>query len=527
MAKFKLPSLSSTMKACPRKIFLLTLWFPVSLLGDWPQWRGPERNGIAKDPSKLPDLLTEENLPTKLWESAEIPSDRYGGHGSVIMADRKVYLAVVWHRDQPTEKRRIDRNVLSSLGYRSSKSLSPEIREKMETDRMNLSRRLRGTALDEWSKNWVDENLDPKTKLALGNWISSRFKQGKAAVPLAIYDRLLEAPKEFARQTKMTEWVNAQGFDPIIENKIIAAVPTTEKVADDVILCLDAESGKEIWRFSVEGIPSGRSSSSTPAVAEGKVFAALSTHLYCVDAVSGEKVWQSPLKGKKGPASSPLYHEGKVYLQQAPLSAYDAASGRELWANKDVITTNSSPAVCKGIILANSKNTIVGIDASSGATLWSVAGGGDGTPVVSGDTFVVSSRHEGKNLIAYQLTQTTPKELWSLDFLARRYGSTPIIHNEHVYYLGSNRHLCVHLKSGETLWDKESSSEISSPLLADGKLLVYENKGGLALLIKATPHSYEPLGKAKIGALHCASPAIVGQDLFLRTSKSVACFRFE
>ena len=515
------------MKACPFRIFLLTIWLPASLLGDWPQWRGPERNGVAKDPAKLPYLLTEEKLPTKLWESDEIPSDHYGGHGSVIIADRKVYLSVVWHRDQPTEKRRIDRSVLSSLGYRASKSLSPEVREKMENDRMNLSRRLRGAALDEWSQNWVDENLDPKTKLALGNWISSRFKQGRAAVPLAIYDRLLEAPKEFASQTQMTEWVNAQGFDPITENKIIAAVPTTVKVADDVILCLDAESGKEVWRFSVEGIPSGRSSSSTPAVAEGKVFAALSTHLYCVDAVSGEKVWQSPLKGKKGPASSPLYHEGKVYLQQAPLSAYDSASGEELWTNKDVASTNSSPAVCEGIIIANSKNTIVGINAYSGATLWSVAGGGDGTPVVFGDTFVVSSQHEGKNLIAYHLTETTPEELWSLDFLARRYGSTPIIHNGHVYYLGSSRHLCVNLKSGETLWDKESSSAISSPLLADGKLLVFENKGGLASLIKATPLSYEPLGKAKIGALHCTSPAFVGQDLFIRTSKSVVCFRFE
>ena len=505
----------------------LSLLWPGFSFADWPQWRGPERNGIASDSAKLPDELTEENAPSRLWESIEIPSDRYGGHGSVAVADGKVYLSVVWHRDEPTETRRIDRDVLSTLGYRGTGSLSPELREKMEKDRMNLSRRLRGVALDEWSKNWVDENIDPKTKLALGSWIASRFKKGPAAIPLDIYDQLLKAPQEFTGQSEMAEWVKSQGFDPVIENQIIAAVPATQKVADDVILCLDAETGEEFWRFSESGIPSGRSSSSTPTVADGKVFAALSTKLYCVDAETGEKVWQAPLNGKKGPASSPLYHDSKVYLQQAPLTAFDATSGEELWSNKDVTTTNSSPAEINGIILANGKNTLIGIDAYSGATLWSVPGGGDSTPVVSGNTFVLSSRLEEKNLMAYRLTDTTPTELWSHDFLARRYGSTPIIYNGNVYYFGSNRHLCVDLESGETLWEKETSSSISSPLLADGKILIYENKGGVAALVKASPDSYEPLGKTKVGALYCASPALVSQDLYLRTAKSVACFRFD
>ena len=129
--------------------------------------------------------------------------------------------------------------------------------------------------------------------------------------------------------------------------------------------------------------------------------------------------------------------------------------------------------------------------------------------------------------MAYRLTDTTPTELWSQDFLARRYGSTPIIYNGNVYYFGSNRHLCVDLESGETLWEKETSSSISSPLLADGKILIYENKGGVAALVKASPDGYESLGKTKVGALYCASPALVSQDLYLRTAKNVACFRFD
>src|SRR5690606_10659220 len=138
------------------------------------------RNGVSTAEGKLPEALSEENAPVKVWESTEeIPSDRYGGHGSVVIADGKAFLSLVWHRDEPTETRRIDGDVLAKLDYRGTNSLPPEIVEKMEVDRQNLSRRLRGDALDQWAKKWVDDHLDEKTKLSLGGWIISRFKKGR------------------------------------------------------------------------------------------------------------------------------------------------------------------------------------------------------------------------------------------------------------------------------------------------------------------------------------------------------------
>ena len=35
------------------------------------------------------------------------------------------------------------------------------------------------------------------------------------------------------------------------------------------------------------------------------------------------------------------------------------------------------------------------------------------------------------------------------------------------------------------------------------------------------------LGRAKVGALYCASPAIVGDKIFMRTSASVSCYQFQ
>jgi outer membrane protein assembly factor BamB len=496
---------------------------------DWPQWRGPARNGISDGKEKLPEVLTDENAPVKRWETTdEIPSDHYGGHGSVAVADGRVYLSVVWHRDVPTETRRINGDVLSSLDYRGTDSLPKEIVEKMETDRLNLSRRLRGEALDEWAKKWVDDHIDEKTKLSLGSWIASRFKKGSNAIPLSVYETLnTVSQREFANQGEMEAWVNEQNFEPVIRDQIIKAVPNTKKVADDVVIAFDTETGAQLWRFDSPGFPSGRSSSSTPTFSDGRVYAALSEHLYCLEADSGREVWKTPLTGRKGPASSPLVISGKVLLHQNFLTAFDAADGKELWRNEEVKGANSSPTSWKQVIISNSQKDVIGTDLETGATLWKAPGGGDGTPTVSGNFLVLSSSFDGKNLIAYQLSEGPPKELWSTGFLAQRYGASPIVFEGSVYHLGSNHHMCFDLITGEKRWERDAQSSISSPILADGKLLVYENRGGFVSLIRAKPDDYEVLGKAKVGALYCASPAIVGKDLYLRTAKTVAVYRFE
>ena len=512
--------------------FLLALGAASSAFADWPQWRGPLRNGIATGATGLPEEINETTAPTKKWESETIPSDHDGGHGSVTIAGGRVFLSVVWHHDEPTETRRIDGRVLSDLGHRGTGNLPAEVVKKMEDDRLNLNRRLRGTALDEWASQWVEDNFDPRTRLSLGSWAISRFKQGKTAIPLSVFDTLLTVnSREFPDQAEMEAWVRAQEFDPAVEERIIAAVPNTKKVANDVVVAIDAETGKTLWKFESPGFPSGRASSSTPAFYQGRVYAALSTHLYCLDAEAGKEIWRAELTGKKGPASSPLIAAGKVLLQQGRLTAFDLDTGAPAGENQDVSGANQSPAVWNGrgspVVICNSSKEVVGVEAATLETLWTRPGGGEGTPVVSGDYLVVSSTLDDNNLIAYQLAdEAEPKELFSLGFLAQRYSSSPIIHEGHVYHLGSERHLCVDLKSGQIAWERPASSGISSPLLADGKLFVYENQGGFLSMIRATPVAYTPLGRTKVGALPCASPAIVGNRVYLRTAASVACFEF-
>ena len=92
---------------------IVTILFavPEFTQADWPQWRGPNRDGIVTDKVPLP-VITKENQPEQLWVSETIPSDHDGGHGSIAVANGKVIVAIVWHRDVPTEKRQFSRRVL-------------------------------------------------------------------------------------------------------------------------------------------------------------------------------------------------------------------------------------------------------------------------------------------------------------------------------------------------------------------------------------------------------------------------------
>ncbi len=518
-----LPSIAAAITA-----LILTAIGPATH-ADWPQWRGPDRNGIAGDGTKLIEQLTEGSELKRVWQSEEVPSDHYGGHGSVAVSGGRVYLSVVWHRDEPTDQRTIDNDVLANLGHRST-GFDDELTKKFEDARLNINPRLRGTGLEEWAQKWVDENLSEDQNIKVGSWVVGRFKQGKSALDMAIFDTLREMlNKPFAGQAELETWVAEQNFGEAIGKRILDAVPNTKKVADDSVLCLDADTGETVWKFSKPGHPSGRSSSSTPAIVDGRVYAALSTHLYALDAATGDLIWESPLTERKGPASSPLVLGDRIFLQQNRLTAYATADGKQLWQNSEVAGANQSPTSWStsdgDVIVCNGSNEVFGVDAASGETLWKMPGGGDSTPVVSGDHLVVASKTAGHNLSAYRLISgTAPELLWEKDFLTRRYGASPIVYQGHVYHLGSARHWCLDLDSGEVAWERPSSSEISSPALADGKLFVYENGGGYLAMLKATPEDYQPLGRAKVGALRCASPAIVGSRIYLRAPDSVYCF---
>ncbi len=493
---------------------------------DWPQWRGPLRNGVAPESPRLLDSLPSEGLP-HVWESETIPSNDEGGLGSVVVHDGCAYLSVVWHTDVPTETRQIDDLVLRQLGYQPVDSLGADLVKKMESDRESLAPQLRGKKLEEFAAQWVAQNLDKKQQQLFGGYVTNRFRKGRLAIPLDVFEKLNAHRKHvFATDAEMKQWLAAQGFSDDVQRQVIEAVPPTRRVADDTIVCLDLETGRTLWKTKAPGEPTGRNSSSTPCVADGRVFALGSTQVHCVDAKSGDSLWTAPLAAK-GPGSSPLHAEGVLIVNAGKLTGLDAATGKQLWVQPKAGGGNASPVAWRShdrtLVICNGRSDLTAVEPRSGDVVWSVPAGGDSTPAIVGDRLAVQGRPE-LGLILYQLTPTTATRVWNVPLDVLRNQSSPIIHENAVYLMDDDMHRCMDLATGRVRWEERISSSIASPVLADGKIFVMINNGNNLQILRATSETRSELGKTTVRATWVPSPAIANGRLLLRTKDRVRCY---
>ena len=495
-------------------------------LNSWPQWRGPNRDGQGiPNIHFLEDM--EKTLPKKIWESIEIPSQDDGGFGSVISDGKRAYLSVVWHRDEPTEERILNSLVMRKLGLRKL-NLPLELKEKAEKDRLSLNPRLRGSKLDEWINQWINENLDQKQKMTQGALITSRFKKGKLAIPLWVIDRMFTIiDRVFASQKEFDQWLGEQGFPEQIREKISQDVPPTKKMANDVLLSLDLQSGEKIWKTSLSGVPSGRSSSSTPCLADKKIFAVGGNRLFCVLAENGKLLWESAL-GTEAVASSPLFCKGKIVVLANTLRAYDAESGKQLWENPSIRGKTASAILWtndwQDSIVCNSSKTVFCVNPETGETLWEGPGGGASTPAISGNHLVVHGKQEEVGLICFTANSKGISEKWRFPKLTRRTDSSPLIYEGKAILFGAGMRLCVDMASGKVLRSVPAKHDISSPILAGGKVLAYEINGSFLTSVDASPEKFSDEQKFKLNALKCTSPALVGTKLLVRNAKGISCY---
>jgi len=497
-------------------------------LADWPQWRGADRTGALTGGPALVSTWSTDG-PPKLWESQPIPSDDDGGHGSVVIAGGRVYLSVVWHREQLSETRTLTELILrTQLGHQNPASLGKELVAKIEAARESLPPTLRGAKLEEFTQKFIEENLDKKQRQLFSGFVSGRFKKGKLAIPLGDYEKLqTRVDKPFPSQAEFEKWVNEQGFVDHVKTAVLAAVPPSRRVAEDTVVCLDAKSGQTLWMTKTPGEPKGRNCSSTPCVAGGRVYAMGSTHLNAVDATSGKLLWSQPLPAK-APGSSPLALEGAVVILAGKLAAYEAETGKQLWEQPKVGGNNASPSAWqkdgKTILVCNSRNEFVGVDLKTGTVLWTTPGGGDSTPAIVGDRAVVLSKDGKVGFAGYRLSTTGAEKLWNHPTDALRAQSSPAIHENHAYLFEDGEHRCVNLESGKIAWAQKVASTITSPIVADGKIYVLMNNGNNLLMLKATPQDRVELEKANVRALWIPTPAIADGKVFLRHRDRVCCY---
>src|ERR1035437_10025942 len=143
------------------------------------------------------------------------------------------------------------------------------------------------------------------------------------------------------------------------------------------------------------------------------------------------------------------------------------------------------------------------------------------------------------DLAAFKLTPEKPELLWHLPLIDPY--SSPLIDHGYVYFLsGGNGNVtsstkhgkasCIELQSSNILWQDTEVfmwHTYSSPVLADGKIIAFDNHGGLAIF-KATPEKFTLIGlQDRLSAVNgYVTPTLVDGRLYLRmrNKRQITCY---
>ena len=156
-----------------------------------------------------------------------------------------------------------------------------------------------------------------------------------------------QVPKTWPAGLKKVWTVNVGTGDAspvILGNRIFV---NTRQGEDEVILCLDAATGKEIWKSQYPCVAvTGPSTShpgprATPAIADGKIVTfGVTAILTCLDISNGKVLWKRENPGNAVPqfytGMSPLLTDGMCIVHlgtkdNGEVLALDLGTGKEKW----------------------------------------------------------------------------------------------------------------------------------------------------------------------------------------------------
>ena len=352
----------------------------------------------------------------------------------------------------------------------------------------------------------------------------------------------------------------AEGYSGPIVSRDRVFTFETKSGRDEIVRAFERHTGKKLWSAKWAGskrVPffASRNGSwvrSTPACDGERLYVAgMRDVLVCLDARTGKEVWRvdfvkqfgTPLPSF-GFVASPLVLGGNVYVQAgASFVKLEKRTGKKVWRTlKDAggmygsAFSSPFPATLAGRwqLLVQTRSLLAGIDDEEGTVLWSrpikaFRGMNILTPVTSGDRVFTSSYGGGS--VALDIKQKpegglTAEVGWENKVQA--YMCTPVVISGHAYVLLRNKRLtCIDLRTGRETWRERQRFGQYMSLASDGRLILGLDQRGELLLFKPNPAKFELVGRRKVANQETwAHLAVAGDQLFVRELKAISCWRW-
>ena len=313
---------------------------------------------------------------------------------------------------------------------------------------------------------------------------------------------------------KLWTRVLGEGFSAsAVEADRLFTMYSTEK--QEVVTALDAATGKTVWEYAYDtdfspGAPDvGAGPYAMPQVIGDRVVSVGGTgKLHSMDKASGRPVWSRDVyeefggtRKMYGYACHALPYKDLLILMvggsRQSIVALRQSDGQVVWGRHGFTNSHSSPLLInvdgQDQVVAAMGQQIVAVDPLTGDLRWEHPHPTQydfaiSTPVWGPDQIlVVSSSYEGGTR-ALQLRQqngrTTVQELWHNPRIRVHFGT--MIRQGDTVYGASGHHgpapiTAFDVKTGRILWHSGRDFAKSQLLSADGKLIILDEDGVLAL----------------------------------------------
>jgi len=332
----------------------------------------------------------------------------------------------------------------------------------------------------------------------------------------------------------------------------------TRKDKEEVILCLDAQTGKEIWsnRYeaaAVTGAP-GRfpGPRSSPAVGEGKVVTlGVGGVVSCLNAEDGKLLWRTdPYSGavvRFYTAVSPLIVDGMAIVQlgkedNGSVIAYDLNSGQPRWQ-----WTQKGPAYASPVLLtvegtrqvaAFTDKKLVGLTLGDGKLLWELPflplerSYNSVSPIVDGQTVIYSGAQRGTFAVRIEKQGDgfAARSLWENKEVSAKY-NTPVLHQGFLYGLTDNGCLfCLNASDGTLGWRGQTQYDRSGfgAIVDAGSVLMFLSPTGNLVVFEPNPKEFKQTASYKVSQTQTyAHPVLSGSRIYIKDQENLILWTLE
>jgi outer membrane protein assembly factor BamB len=321
---------------------------------------------------------------------------------------------------------------------------------------------------------------------------------------------------------------------------------------------LNLADGKEVWavKLGKPGAPGWGGFAGprcTPTIAGNQLYAVDQWgEMVCLDAATGKEVWRKNFEkdfgGNRpewGYSESPLVDGDKVLVtpggSKGAIIALNAKTGATVWQTSDF----TDPAHYSSMVSATiagarqyvqlTPDNVVGVS-TEGKVLWRAPRKGKTAvipdPVVVGDlVYVTSGYGVGCNL--FKVTSADGKfsaaQVYENKVMATQHGGVLEIGGNIYGYSDGKGWTCQDMKTGVAKWQEKEKHRKGSLVAVDGRLILRQEDGqGTVVMIEASPSGYKELGRFnqpdRSGKQSWPHPVVAGGKLYLRDQATLLCY---